>query len=88
MNMSTGTFERMRKQTIGDKIIEGSQVRALKEYEKFSSEWSDFKGKVSTKVGRLESDLVFERGSEFRRKKEHRAGIVHSQTNPRLSRAV
>ena len=70
LNMSTGTFERMRKQTIGDKIIEGSQVRALKEYEKFSSEWSDFKGKVSTKVGRLESDLVFERGSEFRRKKE------------------
>ena len=72
----TGTMEReakdprSRRQTIGDKIIEGSQVRALREYEKFNTEWADFKGKVSTKVGRLESDLVFERGPEFRRKKE------------------
>ena len=61
---------RHHQQTIGDKIIEGSQVRALREYEKFTYEWTDFKGKVSTKVGRLESDLVFERGPEFRRKKE------------------
>ncbi|QDZ22228.1 MYCBP-associated protein [Chloropicon primus] len=70
----TGTLERekeaQRRQTIGDKIIEGSQVRALQEYDKFNHEWVDFKGKVSTKVGRLESDLVFERGPEFRRKKE------------------
>ena len=70
----TGTLERekevQRRQTIGDKIIAGSQVRALQEYEKFHLEWADFKGKVSTKVGRLESDLVFERGPEFRRKKE------------------
>ena len=64
------TIERRQKQTIGDKIIEGSQVRALREYEKFTHEWADFKSKVSTRVGRLESDLVFERGPEFRRKKE------------------
>lgn len=66
----TGSETLDRKRTVGEKIIAGSQERSLKKYEKYTTTWSDYKEKVSLKVGRLENDLVFERGPEFRRKKE------------------